>query len=383
MAATGARQRLVAPLVFGLTVVACKAAQDSAARRVTMAEISSESRKEKRSLVEPQRTASVGMPFEEMVLAADFTRDSRLRTPSCDAEDAVLRIWREDRDGYAFPVCLGTVVGKVDGAALAVTSAHCLQREGRSERSGQGLFVEVLQGSGQNRHAVSHWAAHPRFVSTPPTPVYDLALFTVPAFSTQCALSMNAEVENEIAKGTPLVLFRDGDSVEATHAAVSAVQALSLDFASSSIPVCYGDSGSPLLVERHGISTLVGVVSSGSSRCTGSFRGARIRAMRLGSVATPANEGPSLHVSEPGCAACIEELGSGSGPCLSALSRCHAARHWSEALSCLAECMNESCITGCSEVDNDSRRRLQAVTRCAHHNGCSRACKCIQLVSTG
>lgn len=138
---------------------------------------------------------------------------------------------------------------------------------------------------------------------------------------------------------------------------------LSAEFEADGHELCFGSSGSPVWRRGQKGFSLYGVVSSGSRQCDGRAQVIRTEALARNSPSVGSESGQR-------CAACIEELGAGLGPCVTALDRCKKE----------ADCRNALEGLRSHRATDDLTPNLR---RCAEANGCAALCGSLESALPG
>lgn len=191
-----------------------------------------------------------------------------------------------------------------------LTAAHCARRALRVRSLSGAMRISVDQDGSTN---VAPGSIRDLILLPIRGPLPKLTRHPLPALPEgEFILTRLDGSESRVFESIPLRLHEQRD--------------LSADFEANGRELCFGSSGSPVWRRgREGFS-LYGLVSSGSRQCDGHAQVIRIEALAWNKPSSGSESGQR-------CAACIEELGAGLGPCVTALERCRSDLACRTALS--------------------------------------------------
>jgi|GEM_PF-5765313 len=264
--------------------------------------------------------------------------------------------------------CHGLVVSREGSLAQVLTAAHCVTdvRGTPIDRS----FVRPLGSQHGAPHQASRIRVHPRFKRLLNSP-YDFAVLDVDAWPNTRAVPV--ESRRTPGLGTmPLSAILDHTDGEPTRVPMSirTFNSLVLQLSGDGNQLCRGSSGAPVVVEREGGFSVVGIISHGSRSCDGRIEGGLAHVAYADLL--------SGHTSAQTCVQCQDELAVLDGPCSGPLERCTSDPDCRTVATCVDRCEDDQCLARCREehapLGFSDLGRVGAWMRCVCGQRCVSAC---------
>jgi hypothetical protein len=219
-------------------------------------------------------------------------------------------------------------------------------------------------------HRATHIRVHPRFKRTMGSP-YDFALLKVDAWPKMRAAPIAGSRRNALEELPLFAAVTSGSGVfHETPLVLRSVNSLVMELTGPARELCRGSSGAPVIQERAGFFTVVGVLSYGPRSCDGNIVAGRAHVAR--------GDLFSADGSEQTCGQCQAELGAVDNACSTAMQRCAANAACTTLKACVDDCESETCLSGCrtrhAPLGISDLGATGAVMRCLCSQKCSSSC---------